>query len=102
VAKDTFDAIVSNPPYIPEAEILEEQVRNFEPRIALFAGSSGLEIYQRLIPQAWNALKSKGWLLMEIGHGQHEALATLLNQWSEVEFINDLQGIPRIAVARRP
>ncbi len=101
VPNEKFDAIVSNPPYVPEAEILEEQVRNFEPRIALFAGSSGLEIYQRLIPQAWQMLKPQGWLLMEIGHGQQEALAALLNQWSEVEFINDLQGIPRVAVARR-
>lgn len=101
VPNEKFDAIVSNPPYVPEAEILEEQVRNFEPKVALYAGPSGLDIYQRLIPQAWNALKSQGWLLMEIGHGQQEALAALLNQWSEVEFINDLQGIPRVAVARR-
>ena len=102
VPNEKFDAIVSNPPYVPEAEILEEQVRNFEPPIALYAGPSGLDIYQRLIPQAWSALKSKGWLFMEIGHAQQEALSTLLNQWSEVEFINDLQGIPRVAVARRP
>ena len=102
VAGEKFDAIVSNPPYIAESEILEEQVRDYEPRAALYAGPSGLEIYERLIPQAWGALKAKGWILLEIGHGQRDALATLLADWSEVEFVNDLQGISRVACARRP
>ncbi|MGB0125596.1 MAG: peptide chain release factor N(5)-glutamine methyltransferase [Silvibacterium sp.] len=102
VASEKFDAIVSNPPYVPEREILEAQVRDFEPSTALFAGPSGLDIYQRLIPQAWNSLESQGWLLLEIGHGQREALANLLDQWSDVTFINDLQGIPRVACGRRP
>ena len=102
VANEKFDAIVSNPPYVPEGEILEAQVRDFEPPTALFAGPSGLDIYQRLIPQAWNSLESRGWLVLEIGHGQREALANLLDQWSGVTFINDLQGIPRVVCARRP
>lgn len=102
VANEKFDAIVSNPPYVPEGEILEAQVRDFEPSTALFAGPSGLDIYQRLIPQAWNSLESQGWLLLEIGHGQREALANLLDQWSDVTFINDLQGISRVVCARRP
>ena len=102
VANEKFDAIVSNPPYVPEGEILEAQVRDFEPSTALFAGPSGLDIYQRLIPQAWNSLESQGWLLLEIGHGQREALADLLDQWSDVTFINDLQGIPRVVCAHRP
>lgn len=102
MASEKFDAIVSNPPYVPEREILEAQVRDFEPSTALFAGPSGLDIYQRLIPQAWNSLESQGWLLLEIGHGQREALANLLDQWSDVTFINDLQGIPRVACGRRP
>ena len=102
VANEKFDAIVSNPPYVPEGEILEAQVSNFEPSTALFAGPSGLDIYQRLIPQAWNSLESQGWLLLEIGHGQQSALANLLDQWSDITFINDLQGIPRVVCARRP
>lgn len=101
VASETFDAIVSNPPYVPDSEVLEEQVRNFEPCTALYAGPSGLDIYQRLIPQAWQSLKSQGWLMMEIGHGQQNALANLLAEWNGVEFINDLQQIPRVAIARR-
>jgi release factor glutamine methyltransferase len=102
VASETFDAIVSNPPYVPDSEILEPQVRNFEPHTALYAGPSGLDIYQRLIPQAWQSLKPQGLLLMEIGHGQRNALAALLANWNAVEFISDLQGIPRVAFARRP
>lgn len=102
VAEEKFDAVVSNPPYVPESEILEPQVRNFEPHTALYAGPCGLDIYQRLIPQSWGVLSSQGWLLLEIGHEQRDALATLLERWSDVDFINDLQGIPRVAVARRP
>ena len=101
VAGETLDAIVSNPPYVPEEEVLEEQVRNFEPAAALYSGLSGLDIYQRLIPQAWTALKPHGWLLMEIGHGQRDALAQLLSQWKDVNFVEDLQQIPRVAIARR-
>lgn len=101
VAKAKFDLIVSNPPYVPEGEALEPQVRDYEPRLALFAGPTGLETYRRLIPQAWELLEPGGWLLMEIGHGQHHDLAQLLRSWSEVDFIDDLQGIPRVACARR-
>jgi release factor glutamine methyltransferase len=102
VADETFDAIVSNPPYIPESELLEPQVRDYEPHAALFAGPSGLDVHQRLIPQAWKALKPRGWLLMEIGHGQRDALTRLLTHWNKVDFIHDLQSIPRVACANRP
>ncbi|MDQ2834196.1 MAG: peptide chain release factor N(5)-glutamine methyltransferase, partial [Acidobacteriota bacterium] len=78
-----FDAIVSNPPYISatECDTLHPQVRNHEPHAALFAGASGLEIYERLVPQAWHALKPHGLLALEIGHGQQQALARLLSDW---------------------
>ena len=101
VAHEKLDAIVSNPPYVPDSEVLDPQVRDFEPRTALYAGPSGLDVYQRLIPQAWAALKPGGWLLMEIGHGQRNALNELLKEWSGVSFVNDLQGIPRVAIARK-
>jgi len=97
-----YDAIVSNPPYVPTGEELERQVRDYEPASALYAGESGLDIYRRLIPQAKELLQPRGWLLMEIGHGQRHALAALLAEWNGVEFIDDLQGIPRVACARRP
>lgn len=102
VQGETFDLIVSNPPYIAEDEVLEEQVSSYEPHDALFAGPTGLDIYRRLIPNAWQALNPGGWLLMEIGHNQREAVAGLLATWSEVEFVPDLQQIPRVACARRP
>ena len=101
VEGESFDAIVSNPPYIADSEVLEAQVSEWEPHTALFAGQTGLEIYERLIPQAAAALKPGGWLLLEIGHGQQAAIAALLREWSEVSFVPDLQGISRVACARR-
>jgi len=98
-----FDAIVSNPPYIPELDraTLHPQVRDYEPITALFAGHDGLDIYRRLIPQAFAALKPGGLLALEIGHGQRAAIAALLSGWDEIEFLEDLQRIPRVALARR-
>lgn len=101
VRGERFDAVVSNPPYVADSEVLEAQVREYEPRAALYAGPTGLEVYRRLIPQAWEHLAPGGWLLMEIGHGQRDALAALLEDWDEVGFVNDLQGIPRVVIARR-
>jgi release factor glutamine methyltransferase len=102
--EETFDAIVSNPPYVPESDrpTLHPQVRDYEPATALFAGETGLDIYRRLIPQAFHALKQNGWLAFEIGHGQQEAIVSLLQTWHNVSFVNDLQQIPRIALAQKP
>lgn len=101
VRGESFDVVVSNPPYVAENEVLEAQVREFEPRRALYAGPTGLEVYERLIPQAWEALLPAGWLVMELGQGQRDALARLLTDWDDVEFGDDLQGIPRVAMGRR-
>ena len=97
-----FDAVLANPPYIAEGEELEAQVVSWEPHAALYAGKTGLEVYERLIPQAHTALNPKGWLLLEIGFGQQEALQGLLAGWQAVSFVNDLQGIPRVALAQKP
>lgn len=102
VRGELFDAVVSNPPYIAESEELEPQVRDYEPHSALFAGPTGLEIYRRLIPEALLALKPGGCLLLEIGYQQKAALSELLNDWENVSFVEDLQGIPRVAIANRP
>jgi len=103
VAGERFDAIVSNPPYVAEADrdSLEPQVRDYEPAMALFGGPSGFEVYERLIPQAREALQPDGWLLIEMGLGQQNALKRLLSEWDDVSFVDDLQGIPRVACARR-
>lgn len=103
VAEQLFDVIVSNPPYVAESErkSLPIEVREYEPAQALFAGPTGLEFFQRLIPAAHAHLFSGGWLMMEIGHGQRDSVRTLLHDtaWQSVEFLPDLQGIPRVAVA---
>ena len=101
-AEPPFEAIVSNPPYIPDADALtlHSQVRDHEPAQALFAGPTGLEVYTRLIPQAFALLKPGGLLALEFGFGQRDDLASLLTAWHKVEFLPDLQGIPRVALAR--
>jgi release factor glutamine methyltransferase len=99
-----FDFIVSNPPYVPTADrgSLHPQVRDHEPAAALFAGPDGLDVYRRLIPQARSALRPNGLLALEIGQGQREAVAALLAGWNELRFLDDLQQIPRVALAHRP
>jgi release factor glutamine methyltransferase len=96
-----FDVVVSNPPYIAEGEVLEPQVSNFEPHPALYAGPTGLEVYERLIPEARKVLKPGGWLLLEIGFGQQPAVEALLRGWRSVSVVHDLQGIPRVVQAMK-
>jgi release factor glutamine methyltransferase len=97
-----FDVVVSNPPYIAEGEVLEPQVSKYEPQSALYSGPTGLEVYERLIPQAHKVLKPQGWLLLEIGFGQQSAVEALLRGWQSVSVVHDLQGIPRVLQARTP
>lgn len=106
VAGEHFDFVVSNPPYVPNADraSLSVEVRDFEPAMALFAGDDGLEVYRNLIPAAFDALNPSGYILLEIGYGQSPAIADLLARsgFAQVEFVPDLRGIPRVACARRP
>ena len=83
---------------------LDVEVREFEPETALFAGSDGLAVYRRLIPQAAEVLVPGGHIALEIGYDQREAIRELLGAsgFEDVEFVPDLQGIARVAVARRP
>lgn len=106
VAKEAcFEIVVSNPPYVPEVdrESLSVEVRDHEPEMALFAGNDGLAIYRRLIPAAHAVLVQGGFLALEIGYGQQAAIQILLAEsgFDQIEFILDLQGIPRVACARR-
>jgi release factor glutamine methyltransferase len=106
VANEEFEIIVSNPPYVPESDrpTLSVEVRDHEPALALFAGPDGLDIYRRLIPQAFGCLVSGGYLVLEIGYGQSEAVRDLLtaSAFQNIEFQPDLQGIPRVASAQHP
>jgi release factor glutamine methyltransferase len=67
----------------------------------LYAGSTGLEIYERLIPQARKLLKPDGWLMLEIGFGQQAAVEALLHGWNALSLVPDLQGIPRVIQAQK-
>ena len=105
IAPASCALVVSNPPYIPEADrpTLAVEVREHEPQQALFAGDDGLSIYRRLIPEARTVLIESGWLLLEIGYGQAEAIHALLAGagFTAMEFVRDLQGIERVAVAQK-
>jgi release factor glutamine methyltransferase len=98
-----FDIVVSNPPYVGESEEdqVQLEVRKFEPRNAVFAGPTGLEVIERLIPQAHAALRPGGWLVFEISGTIASGVQRLLSGWAEVKITNDLQGIARVASARK-
>jgi release factor glutamine methyltransferase len=100
-----FDFVVSNPPYVgfDEADKVQKSVRDFEPKMAVFAGERGLDIIGPLIEQAHRALKPGGWLAMEIGYSMRDAVVNLLDPtlWDEVRVVPDLQGIPRVIAGRK-
>ncbi len=104
IERDAFDFVVSNPPYVSDSEEdqVQLEVRKFEPRNAVFAGQTGLEVIERLIPQAQRALTPGGWLVLEISGTIAGGVRALLKGWTDVKISNDLQGIPRIARARNP
>ena len=98
-----FDFVVSNPPYVGDSEEdqVQLEVRKFEPRNAVFAGPTGLEVIEKLIPAAHDGLKPGGWLVFEISGTIVQGVRRLLVDWTEVSVINDLQGIPRVAKAQK-
>jgi release factor glutamine methyltransferase len=102
IASGSMNLIVSNPPYVPisQREGLQREVRDFEPYTALFAGPTGLEIYQRIVADAPRVLRPGGWLVMELGFGCEAGVRNLLAGWHEVEVAPDLAGIPRVIAAQ--
>jgi release factor glutamine methyltransferase len=100
-----FDFVVSNPPYVGfgESDKVQKSVRDFEPRVAVFAGEQGLDVIAPLVQQAHDVLKSSGWLAVEIGYSMRDAVLKLLDptMWEDVRVVPDLQGIPRVVAARR-
>jgi release factor glutamine methyltransferase len=100
-----FDFVVSNPPYVgfDEADKVQRSVREFEPRVAVFAGEQGLDVIVPLIEQAHTALKPGSWLAMEIGYSMRDAVVNLLRptMWEDLRVVPDLQGIPRVVAARK-
>ena len=98
-----WDAILSNPPYVADADAatLQRDVADHEPRAALFAGADGLDVIRRLVPQA--AATRAGLLAIEVGEGQAPAVAELARSagFADVTSARDLAGIERVVVARR-
>jgi release factor glutamine methyltransferase len=122
----TFDLVVSNPPYVARDELnkVQREVRDFEPRVALGDLASNDEIYRRLFPQALQALKPGGCVVVEIGYNMRDAVVSLLegngapvpprgaghgadlkvgatSAWTKIDVKPDLRGIPRVVSARK-
>jgi release factor glutamine methyltransferase len=101
-----FDLIVCNPPYVGTAEYekLDKNVKDYEPKVALFAGVDGLDIYRRIIEKADQFLKPDAALMLEIGYAQGRAVKQLLEQtgaFAEIKIEKDLHNNDRIAIARK-
>lgn len=101
-----FDLLVSNPPYIERAIIptLMEEVREYDPYIALDGGEDGLDFYRRIIGGAQDYLKRGGQILMEIGSGQAKAVSELLREagFKEIDVCRDFAGLDRVVSGRLP
>lgn len=101
---ESFDFVVSNPPYvgIDELGLVEPEVKHFEPRLAWGGLENSDESYRRLFPQAHDLLKIGGYAVVEIGYSMSDAVTALLGSgWEGVEVRPDLAGIPRVVVARK-
>jgi release factor glutamine methyltransferase len=104
VAGRSIDLLVSNPPYVPgvDAANMQREVRDWEPHVALFAGDSGLEIYERLISEAAAVVRPGGRLMMELGYRSLDAVRAMLKcDWTDVETVFDLASLPRVIIAVR-
>ncbi len=106
VEKEHADFIVSNPPYVSESEWnkLEPEVKEHEPRQALVGGEDGLCFYREIIKDSTDWLRPGGYLVIEIGETQANAIKKLMKNelnYEEIEIIKDLQGKERIISARR-
>jgi release factor glutamine methyltransferase len=122
--RETFDFVISNPPYVAhdERDKVQREVRDFEPRLAWGDLEHGDEMYRRLFPQAMQVLKPGGYLVVEIGYNMRDAVLALLQpevaraftpanldadlkvgatMWTDIEVRPDLAGIPRVVVAKK-
>jgi release factor glutamine methyltransferase len=104
VSSDGFDLVLSNPPYIPTAEIdgLEPEVRLYEPHAALDGGADGLDAYRSLAGILPQLLRPGGIALLELGQGQLTSVGPLFRDLETHPPVPDLAGIPRVLVLKRP
>ena len=103
---DRFDLIVCNPPYVSatEFDVLERNVKDYEPRLALFAGTDGLDVYRRICEKVDDFLKTDAALMLEIGYSQGPLVRELLEQvgcFTEIKIEKDIHNNDRIVTARK-
>ncbi len=103
---EKFDLIVCNPPYVSASEFegLDKNVKDYEPKKALFAGVEGLDVYSRIIEKAGQFLKPDGALMLEIGYAQGPAVKELLEQtgdFAEIKIEKDFHNNDRIVSASK-
>ncbi len=102
--EDTFDFVISNPPYVGRDEMgqVQREVREFEPRLAWGGLARGDEVYARLFPEARRVLRPGAFVVVEIGYNMRDrVLAQLGAGWTDADVRPDLAGIPRVVVARK-
>jgi release factor glutamine methyltransferase len=105
IASGSIDTLVSNPPYVPSAELagLAREIRDHEPHIALTSGPTGFEVYERLIAGARRVLRPGGHLVMELGYNSSDRVLQLLDSgFEDIRLTADLAGIPRVVACRLP
>ncbi len=100
VTGKTFDLIVSNPPYVADADPAFAYLAH-EPRLALAAGADGLDAIRRLSAEAKSIVKTGGNILIEHGDTQHEEVTRIMSTdgWTDIDHFNDLAGKPRVTIA---
>ena len=103
--KGTFDLVVSNPPYVASAEmsVLQPEVRDHDPAMALCGGDDGVDLIKRLLHEAPPILRAEGAIVLEIGDGQSGAVKELMCEegWAVVHVFSDLAGIERVIVGKK-
>lgn len=99
------DLILCNPPYVPSGDesVLQREIREHEPALALYGGESGVEPYRVVIAQARRILRPGGWLVFELGYQSLASVREMLDDpaWTSIETVTDLAGWPRVIAARR-
>lgn len=102
---ESMHLVVSNPPYVPESDssVLQREVVQFEPHLALFGGADGMEVFRRLVAEAARVLRPGGWLIMEVAYNADRRVRDLLGPgWADVRVETDLAGLPRVVSAQWP